>query len=57
MVLEFKCRSNVPHWMTDLIRRHDLRRKTFSKYSIGVFVTGAREGSQAQLQRCGGVMQ
>lgn len=51
VVLELKCHaSNVPLWMVDLVRRFELRRRGFSKYSAGMrqvfrtyeFDTGAR---------------
>lgn len=39
VVLELKCETSVPHWMLSLIRRHDLQRRSFSKYSIGIHLT------------------
>jgi len=37
VVLELKCyTTQVPLWMIDLIRRFDLRRRSFSKYVTGV---------------------
>ncbi len=33
VVLELKCTTAVPYWMTDLVRRFDLRRAGFSKYA------------------------
>ena len=38
--LEQKCQSRVPWWMTDLVRKHALQRRSFSKYSVGVYLTG-----------------
>jgi len=44
VVLEVKCHSTVPGWVADVIRRHDLRRDSFSKYSIGIYATSVEEG-------------
>lgn len=56
VVLELKCRSQVPHWMTDIIRRHDLRTQSFSKYSIGIHTTGRVLGSESAPRRCGRIL-
>jgi hypothetical protein len=50
VVLEIKCHSSVPHWVGDLIRGHDLRQQNFSKYSIGIHLTGC-EGGVRDLAR------
>lgn len=57
VVLEFKCGLRVPEWITDLIRRYDLWRCSFSKYSIGIYLTDRRVGAASRVQRCGGVLQ
>ncbi len=56
VVVEFKCRSLVPHWMSEVIRHQGLQRQSFSKYSIGIFLTGRRDGAWPLAQRCGGVL-
>ena len=45
VVLEVKCETSVPHWVVDLIRQHNLQRRSFSKYSIGIYLTGWLNGS------------
>jgi hypothetical protein len=40
IVLELKCQSFVPWWITDLIRSHALKRTSISKYGIGIYATG-----------------
>lgn len=56
VVLELKCLSrNVPLWMVDLVRRFELRRRGFSKFTAGMsqvfrkyeFDSGARVSTQA----------
>jgi SPX domain protein involved in polyphosphate accumulation len=44
VVLEIKCQTTVPHWVGDLIRAHRLRQQNFSKYSIGIHLTGCEHG-------------
>jgi len=39
VVLELKCTTQVPFWMTDLVNRFGLRRTGFSKYATSVEVT------------------
>jgi hypothetical protein len=56
VVLELKCRSRVPHWITDIIRHHDLRTQSFSKYSIGIHITGRVLGSASAPSRCGRIL-
>lgn len=52
VVLELKCHSSVPHWISDLVRRNGLIRTAFSKYCIGIHVTGRHYyGDRAPLQR------
>jgi SPX domain protein involved in polyphosphate accumulation len=36
VLLELKCETVMPHWMSRLIRRHDLRAQGFSKYCRGL---------------------
>jgi hypothetical protein len=56
VVLELKCHSAVPFWITDLVRRHMLKRRSFSKYSIGIQVTGLEEGLDSLMRRSARVM-
>jgi len=56
VILELKCRSRVPHWISDLVRRYALRRRSFSKYSIGIHLTASLNGSAGLMPRCGGVL-
>jgi SPX domain protein involved in polyphosphate accumulation len=56
VVLELKCRSLVPHWITELIRRHELRIQSFSKYSIGIQITGRALGTASLTRRCGRIL-
>jgi hypothetical protein len=56
VVLELKCRSRVPHWITDIIRHNDLRTQSFSKYSIGIHITGRVLGSASAPRRCGRIL-
>ncbi len=51
VVLEIKCQSIVPFWVMDLIRRNDLSRTAFSKYSIGINLTGQVMGHQEHYSR------
>ncbi|MFP6655706.1 MAG: polyphosphate polymerase domain-containing protein [Myxococcota bacterium] len=46
VMLELKCGSSIPFWMGDLVRRHSLVAQSFSKYSIGIQLTGRRLGEQ-----------
>ncbi len=57
VVLELKCHSCIPWWMTDLIRKHALRRQSFSKYSIGVHLTGIEQGEDRITRRSARWMQ
>ena len=45
VVLELKCETLVPRWISQLIRDHGLRRVSFSKYSLGTHVAGSADGS------------
>lgn len=56
VILEFKCPLQVPNWVLDLVRRHDLTRRSVSKYSIGIYMTGLRDGAPSLVRRCGGVL-
>jgi hypothetical protein len=51
VVLELKCHSCIPWWMTDLIRSHALKRQSFSKYSIGIHLTGLEQGADLVARR------
>jgi hypothetical protein len=56
VILELKCPLQVPIWILDLVRRYDLRRRSVSKYSIGIYMTGLRTGAPSLVRRCGGVL-
>jgi len=56
VVLELKCETAVPHWMTSLVRCHGLSRVSFSKYAIGIHVTGRFDGSRRRALRDARVM-
>lgn len=56
VVLELKCHSSVPLWITDLVRRHRLKRTSFSKYSIGIVLTDREAGLDSLLRRSAKVM-
>ena len=36
IILELKCRNDMPLWMMDLIRKFNLQRSSFSKYASGM---------------------
>lgn len=55
-VLELKSHYSVPHWMIELVRRHDLIRQSFSKYSIGIYMTGRLDGSPNLAIRTGRIL-
>ncbi len=57
VVLELKCQSRVPHWLTDIIRMNELDRRSFSKYSIGIHLTRIESASDAIGMRSAKVMQ
>lgn len=51
VVLELKCQSSIPFWLTDLVRAHALGRQSFSKYSVGIYLTGVRAGEDRMAKR------
>lgn len=51
VVMEIKCTSNIPGWVTDLVRRNQLALSSFSKYSVGIHVTGWRVGQSRGRSR------
>jgi SPX domain protein involved in polyphosphate accumulation len=51
VVLELKCESFIPCWITDLIRSEALKRQSFSKYGIGVYLTGLGLGEVSLPRR------
>jgi SPX domain protein involved in polyphosphate accumulation len=57
VVLELKCQSMIPWWITDLVRSHQLTRQSFSKYSVGIHLTGVREGEDRITRRSARWMQ
>jgi hypothetical protein len=56
IVLELKCHSSIPFWITDLIRRNRLTRRSFSKYSIGIQITDRDSGQGGLYRRSARVM-
>jgi hypothetical protein len=56
IVMEIKCRTAVPLWLLELIRRINLSRCSFSKYSIGISLTGERLGHRDAYSRSAKVM-
>lgn len=44
VVLELKCQSFVPWWIANLIRTLALKRQSYSKYGIGIYLTGLLNG-------------
>lgn len=52
VVLEIKCQTaSLPCWIIDLIRDNALRQRSFSKYSIGIHLTGRADGAQISRSR------
>ena len=51
VLLELKCHSSMPGWMIELTKRNDLQRVSFSKYSVGIYVTGRRMGQDLMTRR------
>jgi len=56
VVLELKCQSSVPYWISDLVRRNSLSRRSFSKYSTGIYLTGRSDGQFRLATRSAKVM-
>ncbi len=56
VVLELKCQSTFPPWLSDLVRRHSLTRTSFSKYSTGIHLTGRVDGERKRPTRDARVM-
>jgi len=56
IVMEIKCRKTVPLWLVDLIKRNNLSRCSFSKYSIGINLTGMQLGHREAYSRSSKVM-
>jgi hypothetical protein len=56
VVMEIKCRQAVPLWLIELIKRNNLSRISFSKYSIGISLTGERLGHRQNYYRSAKVM-
>jgi hypothetical protein len=50
-LLELKCHSTMPGWMIELAKRNDLERVSFSKYSVGIYLTGRRMGQDLMGRR------
>jgi len=56
VVLELKCQSTIPPWLSDLVRRHSLSRTSFSKYSTGIYLTRRISGGRTRPARDAKVM-
>jgi SPX domain protein involved in polyphosphate accumulation len=56
VLLELKCQSVVPWWLTHLIRSQALKRVSFSKYSVGIHVTNQADGLEVHGRRSARVM-
>ena len=57
VVVELKCQAQVPWWMTALIQKYSLDRQSFSKYSIGIHLTGVAQGQDLMGRRSARWMQ
>jgi SPX domain protein involved in polyphosphate accumulation len=57
VVLELKCQSSIPGWVTDLVQAHALDRQSFSKYSVGIYLTSVRDGADVSATRSARWMQ
>ncbi len=57
VVLELKCQSRIPWWLTELIRKHALKQQSFSKYAIGIHLTGREHGADLVARRSARRMQ
>lgn len=51
VLLELKCHAKMPGWMVELTKRNGLERVSFSKYSVGIYVTGRRMGQDLMKRR------
>jgi SPX domain protein involved in polyphosphate accumulation len=38
VIMEIKTGASVPDWLIDIVHRHELRRNSVSKYSLGVYL-------------------
>ncbi len=56
VVLELKCQSIVPWWITNLVRKHALKQQSFSKYGIGIYLTGLLAGEGTLPRRSAGAL-
>jgi hypothetical protein len=51
VLLELKCHAKMPGWMVELARKNGLERVSFSKYSVGIYITGRRMGQDLMRRR------
>jgi hypothetical protein len=51
VLLELKCHARMPGWMVELAKRNDLERVSFSKYSVGIYLTGRSMGQDLMARR------
>jgi hypothetical protein len=56
VVLEIKCATSAPWWLVDIIREHQLRRESVSKYSLGIYLTRRIEGIDWGQERARGLL-
>jgi SPX domain protein involved in polyphosphate accumulation len=56
VVLEIKCQSVIPPWLSDLVRRYSLVRTSFSKYSTGIHLARRMHGDRRRGSRDAKVM-
>lgn len=57
VVLELKCQSCIPWWLTELVRKHALKQQSFSKYAIGIHLTAREDGADLIARRSARRMQ
>lgn len=56
VVLELKCETAVPRWMSELIRCNELAQTSFSKYSVGICLTHWMMGGDVSSSRSIGAL-
>ena len=56
VVLELKCHARMPGLMTELARVNGLERRSFSKYSVGIYITGRMMGQDLLPRRAARTM-
>ncbi len=56
VILEIKCGLAVPTWLGNIVRSNELRRRSVSKYSLGIYSTRRLRGHERLAERAGGVL-